>query len=306
MARGCYYDINNSTCYHSCSERDVRHLWFTPTTSTEFADFLKQNGIKHIKSAPYHPSTNGAAERFVRTLKHALKCARTDQDQHQQLMSFLLSYRITPHATTNTAPSELFMGRSLRTRLDLLRPNLEESVVRKQAQQKMTHDQHSKFREFQIGQSVLARNYRLGPLWLPGIIEERTGPLSYVVKLGSGLRWKRHVDQLLSSNSNTTPTSDPIGYPPVPASSTPLSDQIPVEETKNRETTADDQEHSSESPADTRTALPETPTPPPTPSPSQPQSDAGPKTPEPRPVPPPRRSNRVRRPPSRLTYPPNS
>ena len=168
-------------------------------TSTEFADFLKQNGIKHIKSAPYHPSTNGAAERFVRTLKHALKCARTDQDQHQQLMSFLLSYRITPHATTNTAPSELFMGRSLRTRLDLLRPNLEESVVRKQAQQKMKHDQHSKFREFQIGQSVLARNYRPGPLWLPGVIEERTGPLSYVVKLGSGLRWKRHVDQLLSS-----------------------------------------------------------------------------------------------------------
>ena len=157
-------------------------------TSTEFADFLKQNGIKHIKSAPYHPSTNGAAERFVHTLKHALKCARTDQDQHQQLMSFLLSYRITPHATTNTAPSELFMGRSLRTRLDLLRPNLEESVVRKQAQQKMKHDQHSKFREFQIGQSVLARNYRPGPLWVPRIIEERTGPLSYVVKLGSGLR----------------------------------------------------------------------------------------------------------------------
>ena len=156
-------------------------------------------------------------------------------------MSFLLSYRITPHA----APSELFMGRSLRTRLDLLRPNLEESVVRKQAQQKMKHDQHSKFREFQIGQSVLARNYRPGPLWLPGIIEERTGPLSYVVTLGSGLCWKRHVDQLLSSNSNTTPTSDPIGYPPVPASSTPLSDQNPVEETKNRETTADDQEHSS-------------------------------------------------------------
>ena len=114
-------------------------------TSTEFAEFLKQNGIKHIKSALYHPSTNGAAERFVRTLKHAFKCARTDQDQHQQLMSFLLSYRITSRATTNTAPSELFMGRSLHTRLDLLRPNLEESMVRKQAQQKMKHDQHSKF-----------------------------------------------------------------------------------------------------------------------------------------------------------------
>ena len=146
---------------------------------------------------------------------------------------------------------------------------------------------------------MLARNYRPGPLWLPGIIEDRTGPLSYVVKLQSGLQWKRHVDQLLLSSNST---SDPF-YPPVPASSTPLS---PVEDTKNREPTVDDQDPSSESPADTRT---ETPTPPPTPSPSPSveQSDAGPSPSEPpRPVPPPRRSGRVRRPPSRLTYPPKS
>ena len=29
--------------------------------SSEFATFLKQNGVKHIRSAPYHPSTNGLA-----------------------------------------------------------------------------------------------------------------------------------------------------------------------------------------------------------------------------------------------------
>ena len=32
--------------------------------SEEFATFTKINGIKHIKSAPYHPSTNGAIERL--------------------------------------------------------------------------------------------------------------------------------------------------------------------------------------------------------------------------------------------------
>ncbi|XP_056135399.1 uncharacterized protein K02A2.6-like, partial [Lampris incognitus] len=35
--------------------------------SEEFATFLKASGVKHIRSAPYHPATNGLAERFVQT-----------------------------------------------------------------------------------------------------------------------------------------------------------------------------------------------------------------------------------------------
>ena len=38
-------------------------------SSVEFATFLTRNGVKHIRSSPYHPSTNGLAERFVHTLK---------------------------------------------------------------------------------------------------------------------------------------------------------------------------------------------------------------------------------------------
>ena len=34
-------------------------------TSFHFAEFLKQNGIKHIRSDPYHPATNGEEECFV-------------------------------------------------------------------------------------------------------------------------------------------------------------------------------------------------------------------------------------------------
>ena len=33
--------------------------------SEEFAAFMRANNIKHIRSAPYHPASNGLAERFV-------------------------------------------------------------------------------------------------------------------------------------------------------------------------------------------------------------------------------------------------
>ena len=83
-------------------------------SSVEFATFLARNGVKHIRSSPYHPSTNGLAEHFVFTVKQAMK--RSNLPDHQKLMNFLLSYRSIPHSTTNTTPSELFLHQSLRTR----------------------------------------------------------------------------------------------------------------------------------------------------------------------------------------------
>ena len=42
-------------------------------TSDEFELFLKMNGIRHLTSAPYHPASNGLAERAVQIVKHGLK-----------------------------------------------------------------------------------------------------------------------------------------------------------------------------------------------------------------------------------------
>ena len=41
-------------------------------TSHEFCQYMTTNGIRHITTSPYHPASNGAAERFVQTIKRAL------------------------------------------------------------------------------------------------------------------------------------------------------------------------------------------------------------------------------------------
>ncbi|GFQ68708.1 uncharacterized protein K02A2.6 [Trichonephila clavata] len=42
-------------------------------TSYEFQRFMQRNGVKHKTSAPFKPSSNGQAERYVATLKQSLR-----------------------------------------------------------------------------------------------------------------------------------------------------------------------------------------------------------------------------------------
>ena len=112
-------------------------------TSAEFQEFMKRNGIRHVTSAPYHPASNGLAERAVRTFKTALK-KTTSTDVTTSLARFLFQYRITPHSTTGVSPAELLMGRRPRSHLDLMHPSIETRVLSSQARQKSGHDKTAK------------------------------------------------------------------------------------------------------------------------------------------------------------------
>ena len=149
-------------------------------TSEEFAVFMRSCGIKHIRSAPYHPATNGLAERFVQSVKQSLKASRNSGlPLSRRLCEFLLRYRTSAHTTTGVTSSSLFLKREPRTRLDLLRPDPEARVMNKQLQQKADHDQHARVRNFAVGDPVMIKNFRSGPNWIPAVIVAKLGPLSY-------------------------------------------------------------------------------------------------------------------------------
>ena len=111
-----------------------------------------------------------------------------------RLARFLFSYRITLQSTTGSLPAELLMGRKLRSRLDLVKPNLAKRVKEKQLSQKQTHDKHCKERFFSEGEEVFARDYRRNAVskGLPGRIVDQTGPISFQVQLENG-EVKRYI-----------------------------------------------------------------------------------------------------------------
>ena len=54
--------------------------------SGESKTFWKSNGIRHITTAPWHPSSNGIAERFVQTLKKALLALKGESSLSDNLI----------------------------------------------------------------------------------------------------------------------------------------------------------------------------------------------------------------------------
>ncbi|KAI2667094.1 hypothetical protein H4Q32_031059 [Labeo rohita] len=102
----------------------------TAFTSSEFQEFADRNGIHHVTTAPYHPSSNGQAERMVQTTKEALSRI-TKGEWQTRLARFLLSQHITPNSSTGKSPAELLMNRRLTTALDRLHPDHGEDMLRK-------------------------------------------------------------------------------------------------------------------------------------------------------------------------------
>ena len=64
--------------------------------SVDFQQFMKNNGIRHIRTSPHHPSSNSQAERAVQTFKSSMK-RFTEGTVLTKVTHFLLHYRTTPH-----------------------------------------------------------------------------------------------------------------------------------------------------------------------------------------------------------------
>ncbi|XP_042142281.1 uncharacterized protein K02A2.6-like [Ixodes scapularis] len=173
----------------------------TAFVSAEFKEFTSRNQIRHVAVAPYHPSSNGQAERMVRETKEALTHINSG-DVNVDLARFLFRQHTLPHSLTGRSPAELLMNRRLKTALDRLHPDSQFHSSWKQEDKFL--QEGKKARLFTVGENVYARNYLSGAKWTPGVVTAVTGPLSYRIETEDGRSWRRHVDQLRRKPATTS------------------------------------------------------------------------------------------------------
>ena len=177
----------------------------TTFMSQEFQAWCKQRGIVHLTGAPYHPATNGAAERLIQSFKQALR--KSSLPPKEALQEFLMQYRRIPFAS-GLSPSELLNGRRIRTKIDTLVPSIPHLLQGRQSRQA---SKHSNAEDSEVVSKV-EHHYTLGdpcyalyfgprrdrdPRWVPAIVTKVHGTRSVNVRvITRGPTWRRHLDQL--------------------------------------------------------------------------------------------------------------
>ena len=196
----------------------------TTFMSQEFQAWCKQRGIVHLTGAPYHPATNGAAERLIQSFKRALR--KSSLPPKEALQEFLMQYRRIPFSS-GLSPSELLNGRRIRTEINTLVPSIPHLLQGRQSRQS---SKHSNAEDSEVVSKVEHR-YTLGdpcyalyfgprrdrdPRWVPAIVTKVHGARSVNVRvIPRGPTWRRHLDQLrprYGSDQDDDPCEIPTSF----------------------------------------------------------------------------------------------
>uniref|UniRef100_A0A0A9W2U6 RNA-directed DNA polymerase n=1 Tax=Lygus hesperus TaxID=30085 RepID=A0A0A9W2U6_LYGHE len=192
--------------------------------SEEFQAFARSWGFQTVTSSPHYPQSNGQAESAVHTAKKILaKC--------ENLRIGLLSYNSSP-LKNGFSPSELLMGRRLRTMVPIstenLRPKLPDmgklQQFEREDRERRKHyfdRRHGAVKEkpdLRVGEHVYVRDLKQ-----QGIVKEKdVSPRSYLVETSQGSIVRRNQYHLVPL-PNPNPSESPRSHEGSSGSSVPSS-----------------------------------------------------------------------------------
>ncbi|KAL8616423.1 hypothetical protein ACOMHN_041026 [Nucella lapillus] len=173
--------------------------------SADFRNFASDFGFTHTTSSPRYPQSNGEAERAVQTVKNLLKKAKDPYIA-------LLLYRASP-LQNGLSPSELLMGRKLKTKVPILpshlQPQTPDHSLVKQKEECMKQQQRVNFNNRHAAKEAPALKPRdtvfIKDMNKSGeILAKHPNPRSYIVSTESGTI-RRNKTHLMATPRGTQP-----------------------------------------------------------------------------------------------------
>jgi hypothetical protein len=198
-----------------------------PFNSRKFTEFCTDRGIKHVLSPPYHPQSNGLAEKSVQVFKNFAKKKHyiqnptsTHTEFLKEIINFLFAFRNTPNSVTRLCPSELFLKSKCKTLLTNLNPKYSTNTVQEKVKIK---------KQFHNGQNVYIKVQNDGLInWRKGRIVCPVSDVVYKVFV-NGNEKNCHVDHIRSCDPKLVPNLPAISNAyyqhPTPA---PVQNNSPV------------------------------------------------------------------------------
>ena len=169
--------------------------------------------------SPKHPKANGEAEAAVKIVKSLW---RKNDDKHKAL----LVYRATPIPSIDLSPSQLSMGRRLRTNLPMARSLLEpEAHNRNDIRRRLRHVKEKQTHYYnrngtkelvplKPGEHVRIRPEPGTKLWRQAtVVDHHSSPRSYIVDVGNQRLRRNRVALRLDARESTVEPEDKKEHP---------------------------------------------------------------------------------------------
>lgn len=159
-----------------------------PFGSAEFEKFCEESDILLFHSPPYHPASNGLAERWVQTVKTQMRKMMRNQYSEQVLNKVVFGLRNSP-AVDGMSPAQKIFSFVPRTKLEKLLPSSQFERGGEGSEVDLPVA-----REFTAGEQVFVK--------VPGkdrslaVVVARTGKLTYEVNM-DGVKRAAHANQMV-------------------------------------------------------------------------------------------------------------
>ena len=155
-------------------------------------DFEKQHGIRHSKTSPYHPQTNGMVERMHSMLGHGITtlCEGHPDRWDEYLPQTLMAIRSRKHSVTGYSPFELLYGVKPRFMFDTdIPPTTMQPLTELEEEERLGH---ARIRAFEGFGQTRAAAYERSKMQAKRIQERNQPANETTFKIGDKVKLKHH------------------------------------------------------------------------------------------------------------------